>query len=64
MRLTNATSAIDYLSVRDIEINAIDKFYAGANSTNVGNTLNVYFADVPTPPPPVVSGGNMFLLFM
>ena len=67
MRLTNViydTNPIDYLNVQSIQIDAIDKFYAGANSTNVGNTLNVYFAAAPTPPPPVVSGGNMFLLFM
>jgi hypothetical protein len=41
--ITNATSGIDYLSVKDIGVSTIDKFYVGANSTDYGNNLNVYF---------------------
>ena len=57
--LTNATSGIDYLSVQDIGIADVDKFYLGANSTDGGNNLNVYFTNQPV-------GGqssNFFLLF-
>jgi len=60
-KLTNATSGIDYLVVRDIgELNGF-KFAVGENSTDSGNNFNVYFTDIP--PPPASRGGNMFLLF-
>lgn len=57
--LTNVTSGIDYLAVRDIGVNQANRFYAGANSTDNGNNLNVIFTD----PPAVTATGNMLLLF-
>lgn len=59
--LTNVTSGIDYLSVKDISVNQTNKFYVGTNSTDGGNNLNVIFTD-----PPVVTvtyGGNFFAFF-
>jgi len=47
INLTNVTSGIDYLSVKDIGVNQADRFYVGANSTNGGNNLNVYFTAAP-----------------
>jgi len=57
--LTNVTSGIDYLSVQDIREVSGNKFYVGANSTDGGNNVNVYFTAAPAP---VVSGG-MFVFF-
>jgi hypothetical protein len=57
--LTNVTSGIDYLAVRDIAVNQANRFYVGANSTNNGNNLNVIFEEAP---PPQVSG-NFLMLF-
>jgi hypothetical protein len=59
INLTNATTGIDYLSVKDIGVSTINKFYVGANSTDSGNNLNVYFIAAPT------SGvnSNFFFLF-
>jgi hypothetical protein len=45
--LTNVTSGIDYLAVRDIGINQANRFYVGTNSTDNGNNLNVIFTDPP-----------------
>jgi hypothetical protein len=45
--LTNVTSGIDYLAVRDIAVNQANRFYVGANSTNNGNNLNVIFTASP-----------------
>ena len=45
--LTNITSGIDYLSVKDIGITSPNLFYVGANSTNGGNNLNVIFTAAP-----------------
>jgi hypothetical protein len=56
--LTNVTSGIDYLSVRDIGVNQTDRFYVGANSTNVSNNSNVIF----TAPPTTTATGNFFVL--
>jgi hypothetical protein len=56
--LGNVTSGINYLSVKDIGITDANKFYVGANSTDGGNNVNVYFTD--TAPP---ATGNMFFLF-
>jgi hypothetical protein len=56
--LTNVTSGIDYLNVRDIGVNQANRFYVGANSTNVSNNLNVIFTAAPGP-----ATGNMFMLF-
>jgi hypothetical protein len=47
--LTNATSGIDFLDVRDIGITDPDKFYVGDNSTDSGNNLNVIFTAAPSP---------------
>jgi hypothetical protein len=47
--LTNVTSGIDYLSVRDIGVNQANRFYVGANSTNGGNNSNVIFTAPPAP---------------
>jgi hypothetical protein len=55
--LTNVTSGIDYLSVRDIGVNQADRFYVGANSTDVSNNLNVIF----TVPPATTANGNFFV---
>lgn len=41
--LSNVTSGIDYLSVRDMAVNQANRFYVGANSTNGGNNSNVIF---------------------
>lgn len=57
--LTNVTSGIDYLAVRDIGVNQANRFYVGANSTDNGNNLNVIF----TATPAVTATGNMLLLF-
>lgn len=57
--LTNATSGIDYLAVRDIGVSAANTFYVGANSTDNGNNLNVIFTAAPSGP----ATGNMFMLF-
>jgi hypothetical protein len=46
--LTNVTSGIDYLSVKDIAINQANRFYVGANSTDGGNNSNVIFTAPPT----------------
>lgn len=56
--LTNVTSGIDYLSVRDIGVNQANRFYVGANSTDGGNNLNVIFTD----PPTTTATGNFFIL--
>ena len=45
--LTNVTSGIDYLAVRDIAVNQTNRFYVGANSINNGNNLNVIFTAPP-----------------
>lgn len=46
--LTNVTSGIDYLSVKDIAVNQANRFYVGANSTDGGNNLNVIFTAPPS----------------
>jgi hypothetical protein len=51
--LTNVTSGIDYLSVRDIAVNQANRFYVGANSTDGGNNSNVIFTAAP--------GNNYFI---
>jgi hypothetical protein len=51
INLTNITSGIDYLAVKDIAVSDPDKFYVGANSTDSGNNVNVYFTDTPVVPP-------------
>jgi hypothetical protein len=56
LALTNVTSGIDYLAVRDIAVSDANKFYVGANSTDSGNNVNVYF----TVPPVVPAGQNVF----
>jgi len=57
--LTNVTSGIDYLSVKDIGELSGNKFYVGANSTDGGNNSNVYFTAAPAP----AATGNMFFMF-
>jgi len=57
--LSNITSGIDYLSVRDIGILTANRFYVGVNSTDGGNNSNVYFTD----PPGTAATGNMLMLF-
>jgi hypothetical protein len=47
--LTNVTSGIDYLSVKDIGVNQANRFYVGANSTDGGNNSNVIFTAPPAP---------------
>lgn len=46
--LTNVTSGIDYLSVKDIGVNQANRFYVGTNSTNGGNNTNVIFTAAPS----------------
>lgn len=46
--LTNVTSGIDYLSVKDIGELSGSKFYVGTNSTDGGNNSNVYFIATPS----------------
>jgi hypothetical protein len=58
--LTNATSGIDYLDVKDIGITDPNKFYVGANSTDSGNNLNVIFTAAPS----ATGTGNFILLFV
>jgi len=58
--LSNITSDIDYLSVKDIGEISGNKFYVGANSTDGGNNSNVYFT---APPAPTANTGNMLMLF-
>jgi hypothetical protein len=57
--LTNITSGIDYLSVKDIGITSPNLFYVGNNSTDGGNNLNVIFTSTPS----ATATGNMFLMF-
>ena len=57
--LTNVTSGIDFLDVKDIGVNQTNRFYVGANSTDGGNNLNVIF----TAPPGTAATGNFFMLF-
>lgn len=57
--LTNVTSGIDYLSVKDIGCNNANRFYVGPNSTDGGNNNNVIF----TNPPEATATGNMFVMF-
>ena len=45
--LTNVTTGIDYLSVKDIGVNQANRFYVGANSIDGGNNLNVIFTASP-----------------
>jgi predicted secreted protein len=45
--LTNTSTGIDYLAVQDIGELSGFKFAVGANSTNNGNNVNVYFAATP-----------------
>lgn len=59
--LTNVTSGIDYLSVKDIAVNQANRFYVGANSTDGGNNSNVIFTAPPAPPS--ANTGNFFMLF-
>jgi hypothetical protein len=56
--LTNVTSDIDYLDVKDIGVNQANRFYVGANSTDSGNNLNVIFTAAPN-----LATGNFFMLF-
>jgi hypothetical protein len=58
--LTNPTSGIDYLAVKDIGVSDPNRFYVGANSTDNGNNLNVYFTASPVDE---ASNSNFFLLF-
>jgi hypothetical protein len=55
--LTNVTTGIDYLSVKDIGVNQANRFYVGVNSTNGGNNLNVIFTAAP-------AGGNTGAFFL
>lgn len=58
--LTNVTSGtIDYLAVQDIQAVPANTFYVGANSTDLGNNLDVYFTASPIFPP---GGSNVFRL--
>lgn len=57
--LTNVTSGINYLNVKDIGELSGDKFYVGTNSTDAGNNSNVYFTNAPS----TVATGNMLMLF-
>jgi hypothetical protein len=59
--VTNVTSGIDYLSVKDIAVNQANRFYVGANSTDGGNNSNVIFTAPPAPPS--ANTGNFFMLF-
>ena len=54
--LTNVTSGIDYLSVKDIGVTQTNRFYVGANSTDGGNNSNVIFTAAP-------AGGNTGAFF-
>jgi hypothetical protein len=58
--LTNVTSGINYLDVRDIGELSGNKFYVGPNSIDSGNNSNVYFT---APPSPGAATGNMLMLF-
>jgi hypothetical protein len=57
--LTNVTSGINHLAVRDIGVIQANRFYVGANSLDNGNNLNVIFTDSPA----TAATGNFFLLF-
>jgi hypothetical protein len=59
--LTNVTSGINYMSVKDIAVNQANRFYVGANSTDGGNNSNVIFTAPPAPPS--ANTGNFFMLF-
>lgn len=56
--LTNITSGIDYLKVKDINCTTANKFYVGANSEDNGNNTNVIFTAAPS-----ASNSNFFLMF-
>lgn len=56
--LTNVTSGINFLDVKDIGVNQTNRYFVGVNSTDSGNNLNVIFTAAPG------SGtGNFFMLF-
>lgn len=55
--LTNVTSGIDYMSVKDIGVNQTNRFFVGVNSTNQGNNLNVIFTE------PVIPSANTGAFF-
>jgi len=59
LNLTNVTTGIDYLSVKDIGVTQANRFYVGANSIDGGNNLNVIF----TASPALTATGNFFMLF-
>lgn len=58
--LTNITSGIDFLSVKDIGITSPNLFYVGNNSIDGGNNLNVIFSSGPSP---AVENSGMFFMF-
>lgn len=58
--LTNVTSGINYLDVKDIGELSGNKFYVGPNSLDSGNNSNVYFTNPPSTGP---ATGNMLMLF-
>jgi hypothetical protein len=64
VNLTNVTSGIDYLAVRDIAVNQANRFYVGANSTDNGNNSNVIFTAAPsgaqTLSPSLYTNDNLF----
>ena len=64
--LTNVTTGIDYLSVKDIGVNQASRFYVGVNSTDGGNNSNVIFTAAPpatqTLTPALFTNTNTFYL--
>jgi hypothetical protein len=58
--LTNVTSGINYLDVKDIGELSGNKFYVGPNSLDSGNNSNVYYTNPPSTGP---ATGNMLMLF-
>lgn len=62
LTITNKTSGINYLNIKDIQsVNTAPvTFWAGANSTNAGNNKNIAFADGATTQAYILSSGTSF----
>jgi len=59
LNISQITTGIDYLDVKDINVPQPNRFYVGVNSTNSGNNTNVIFTAAPAAPP---TGSSFFVL--
>ena len=59
-KTTAGNVSVDYMSIVDSEVTPLSTWYAGANSTDVGNNLNWIFT---APPTPGATNGNFLAFF-